>query len=78
MILFKWFIQFRYNKYKHELIDLCLINSAHINQRWSITYHSIISFILKNKSMNSLLFIDNCIINSNKNISMFLICLLFN
>ena len=36
---------FRYNKYKHELIDLCLINSVYINQRWSITYHSIISFI---------------------------------
>ena len=49
MILFKWFIQFRNNKYKHERIDLCLINSSHINQRWSITYNSIISFILKNK-----------------------------
>ena len=49
MILCKWFIQFRINKYKHELIDLCLINSSHINQRWSIAYHSIVSFILKNK-----------------------------
>ena len=49
MILCKLFIQFRNNKYKHELIDLCLIKSSHINQRWSITYHSIVSFILKNK-----------------------------
>ena len=64
MILCKLFIQFRNNKYKHKLIDLCLINSAHINQRWSIIYHSIINFILKNKGMNSLLFIDNYIINS--------------
>ena len=47
MILLKWFIQFRNNKYKHKLIDLCLINSSHINQRWSITYYSIISFVLK-------------------------------
>ena len=49
MILCKLFIQFRNNKYKHELIDFCLIKSSHINQRWSITYHSIVSFILKNK-----------------------------
>ena len=44
MILFKWFIQFRNNKYKHELIDLCLINSVYINQMMPITYHSIVSF----------------------------------
>ena len=57
MILFKLFIQFRNNKYKHELIDLCVINSSHINQRWSITYHSIISFILKNKKYEKFIII---------------------
>ena len=75
MILFKWFIQFRNNKYKHELINLCLINYVYINQMIPITYHSIVSFLLMNKGMNSLsLFIDNYIIISNKTISIFLIC----
>ena len=48
MIWCKWLNTVLKEKYKYAFIDLWLINSSHINQRKQITYHSIISFILKN------------------------------
>ena len=48
MILFELYNTIRRDKYTYALIDSYLTNYAHINQRRSISYHSIISSILKN------------------------------